>query len=416
MAADAAPAACNRTDRLGSGPAGGYTPADLAAAYGYDTDATPPTPQVIGIVDWYDDPKAWGNLNAFDKCYGLPTETSQSFRKVSETESALELPKADADSAVEITLDIQSVRAVCHACPIVLVEASGPMDNDLAKARTKETVWNEDGIDDAAGLSKRGGALGATGGGCSNRFAAQKWQSDYANYAKSNCKGHRLAADVSAIADPATGLDIYDTFKQPGWITVGGTSLASPVTAAMFALAGGSGGAAYPASSLYVNAAQRAASVHDVVATSGTTSGNSFCGGASTAGCAHVVATGTNHKVNNPNALGWGLLDCSFPHKGAKVSKSPTRSRECNTTRGLDGPTGLGTPNSLALFTSTAPDVETTWPTAVPHGDPQTFTSTATEQVAGAQITSYQYNFGDGAAANGPTVRHTFAPGPTRPR
>ena len=73
------------------------------------------------------------------------------------------------------------------------------------------------------------------------------------------CGTHRLVADVSADADYLTGFDIYDTFNcgsacsppVPGWLTIGGTSLSSPLIAAMYGLAGGSHGVAYPALTLY---------------------------------------------------------------------------------------------------------------------------------------------------------------------
>jgi hypothetical protein len=59
--------------------------------------------------------------------------------------------------------------------------------------------------------------------------------------------GGRAYSDVSADADPATGLDIYDSRPSPygcgsNWCQVGGTSLATPLTAAFEALTGTSGG------------------------------------------------------------------------------------------------------------------------------------------------------------------------------
>jgi subtilase family serine protease len=48
----------------------------------------------------------------------------------------------------------------------------------------------------------------------------------------------RATADVSADADPASGLAVYDTTGESGWLQVGGTSLASPLIAATYALAG----------------------------------------------------------------------------------------------------------------------------------------------------------------------------------
>ena len=50
----------------------------------------------------------------------------------------------------------------------------------------------------------------------------------------------RAVADVSAVADPATGVSVYDStsYQEPsGWLTFGGTSVAAPVIAGVFALA-----------------------------------------------------------------------------------------------------------------------------------------------------------------------------------
>ena len=47
----------------------------------------------------------------------------------------------------------------------------------------------------------------------------------------------RAYADLSADADPATGLSFYDSEKG-GWGVIGGTSLAAPLIAAYYAIAG----------------------------------------------------------------------------------------------------------------------------------------------------------------------------------
>ena len=46
----------------------------------------------------------------------------------------------------------------------------------------------------------------------------------------------RTVADLSAVADPKTGLAVYDTFGYDGWLQVGGTSLATPVISAAYAM------------------------------------------------------------------------------------------------------------------------------------------------------------------------------------
>ncbi len=99
-----------------------------------------------------------------------------------------------------------------------------------------ETVWN-------------GGILGGAGGGGLSQFWKQpSWQTgpgvqnQYSN-------GMRETPDVSLDADPATGYPVYCTAGSnctgsggitggsSGWLTVGGTSAAAPMWAAMIALA-----------------------------------------------------------------------------------------------------------------------------------------------------------------------------------
>ena len=70
------------------------------------------------------------------------------------------------------------------------------------------------------------------GSGCSAWIAKPKWQKD------PNCQ-MRTTADVSAVADPDTGLAVYDTYglgPDNGWIVVGGTSASAPFWAGLLAL------------------------------------------------------------------------------------------------------------------------------------------------------------------------------------
>ena len=115
-----------------SGPVGGYTPADLASAYGINPAAA--TTQTVAIVDAYDDPYALRELNAFNAHYGLPAESATSFRKVNQKGATAPLPAADPGWAGEIALDIETVRGVCHRCKILLVEGTTPTSNNLATA------------------------------------------------------------------------------------------------------------------------------------------------------------------------------------------------------------------------------------------------------------------------------------------
>ena len=81
------------------------------------------TRQTVAIVDWHDDPTVRPDLNHFDRHYGLPAETSTSFRVVNQNGKAAPLPAADRDASVEIASTSRRCAAVCHKCRIILVEA-----------------------------------------------------------------------------------------------------------------------------------------------------------------------------------------------------------------------------------------------------------------------------------------------------
>jgi hypothetical protein len=285
--------------------------------------------------------------------------------------------------------------------------------------RKSETVWNENGIDNKTGQAN--GAEGATGGGCSNLYPAKSWQSHVANYSTAGCGPGRLAADVSAIADPEHGFDVFDSYahgtnSHRGWLTIGGTSLSSPITAALFALAGGSGGSAWPAASLYINSTLHPTSVYDVLGksngrTNATRGGSAFCGGDATTGCMNRVLAISGGDTNNPNALFGSPLDCSYPLDGASVTSPPPLSRECTAVAGYDGPSGLGAPRGLGLFHHTSPSAHISHPAVVKHHLSTSFVARVTESVPGAHPTTYAWKWGDGNSSRttSATIPHTFS-------
>jgi subtilase family serine protease len=92
-----------------------------------------------------------------------------------------------------------------------------------SNTRSSETAWS------------------GSGSGCSAYEPKPSWQKD------TGCS-RRTVADVAADADPATGASVYDTTKyqgQSGWFRVGGTSLAAPLVAGVYALAGNGGSVTY---------------------------------------------------------------------------------------------------------------------------------------------------------------------------
>ncbi|HEY1708540.1 MAG TPA: S53 family peptidase [Rhizomicrobium sp.] len=196
--------------------------------------------------------------------------------------------------------------------------------------RQNETVWNDNGIQDYF-EQITGDRLGAGGGGCSLIFTAQPWQTSVPGWSQTGCGTMRLSADVAAVGDYLTGFDVYDTYAcasgclSPGWHTIGGTSLAAPLIASLYALAGGAQGVDYPASILYTNRK----SAYDV-----TMGGDGWCDGKGAAAC------------GNPNSIGYGIVDCDYTSAGAvNVGNGACSARE-----GYDGPTGVGTPSGLSMF------------------------------------------------------------------
>jgi len=175
---------------------------------------------------------------------------------------------------------------------------------------------------------------GGSGGGCSVSFPAPAWQREVSDWSAVGCgtgsESKRAANDVAADADPYTGVAVYDSVpylapgepprygRPPGWTPLGGTSVASPIVASMFALAGGSHGVAYPAQTLYSHLGSGL--VHDIVE-----GGNGECEGFYENGCSGSMVP-------------LSLFDCG---KGALI---------CNASAGYDGPSGVGTPDGVGAL------------------------------------------------------------------
>jgi subtilase family serine protease len=334
-----------------SNPGGGYTPCNLISAYALPS-ASAGAGQTVAIVDAYDDPNAESDLNTYRAQWGLSpcTTANGCFRKVNQS-GGTSYPAANGGWAQEISLDLDMVSAICPNCHILLVESNSAFMSDLGSAVNEAAAlganvisnsygggdsssdssydasyFNHPGVVITASTGDSGygvqypaasqyvTAVGGTslttasnsrgwsetawngaGSGCSSYETQPSWQSAVSNIT-ANCAG-RAVADVSAVADPNTGVDVYDSYAYQGlsgWLVFGGTSVSAPIVGSVYALAGNAGSVtfgSYPYS--------HTSALNDV-----TSGSNGACGGTDL----------------------------------------------CTAGAGWDGPTGLGTPNGVGAF------------------------------------------------------------------
>ncbi|MFE3263666.1 carboxypeptidase regulatory-like domain-containing protein [Streptomyces sp. NPDC059215] len=304
-------------------------------------------------MDAYDNPNVEADLAVYRSQYGLPpcTTANGCFAKVDQR-GGTDYPQSSDAWAGEIALDVQMVSATAPQAHILLVETNGDGISDLAagvdeavalgakyvsnsygRSGDFETDLDEWGssydhpgvaIVAASGDNQYGVAFPSTlstvtsvggtnlvpdpasprqwsetvwerdgygpGSGCATHQPKPAFQHD------TGCTG-RSVADVSAVAD---NVAVYSTFGATGngWQRYGGTSVATPVIAAVYALAGTPKPGTYPNSYPYAAAKQ---DLNDI-----TSGSNGTC---------------------DPTYL-------------------------CTATTGYDGPTGVGTPAGLAAFRS----------------------------------------------------------------
>lgn len=332
----------------------GYAPSDLWSAYAINPTTLPG--QTIAIVVKGDSPTVAQDLNYYRSFWGLPPCTSATacFTKISSCQGS---SCVAGDWPLEIAVDTQMVSAMCPFCKIVLVEAPPTgMTADMAaaevtatqRARFVSNSWdnlipgetgdvqqydhdfNVPGVLIAfasgdSGYEKDGTnipvfwpqilpsvvSVGGTslqtisprfekawtlaGSACSTIYLQPSFQRRL-NTGCISLTPMRTTADVSAVADPNTGVAIYYSYNNnKPWKVLGGTSISTPIITAIFALANDTSGNTH----LYQNSRY----LYD-------------------------VTTGNNGGGYNG--------DCGTPL--------------CDAGSGWDGPTGLGTPNGLGAF------------------------------------------------------------------
>lgn len=336
----------------------GIGPAQIQSAY--RVAGRTASGRIVAIVDAYDDPKAESDLGAYRRAYGLPPCTSANgcFLKLNQYGGRSPLPAADYGWAEETSLDLDAVSAACPDCHLLLVEANAPdlaplmAAVDTAVRHGAAVVSNSyGGKEDSSILAsdkhfdRPGIAMTAASGDegygaewpASSRYVTavggttlraatnrRRWSETVWRYSGSGCSRYepkprwqhdascprRTVVDTAAVADPATGLGVYDTFNScalallcdalissgaakglNGWAQIGGTSLSTPIVAAMYALAGNREGPLY----------------------------------------AYLHRTSFNDVLSGTN----GSCHASYL---------------CTAKRGYDGPSGLGTPAGIGGF------------------------------------------------------------------
>lgn len=321
-----------------------YGPATIAItdAGGYETGAS-------GLES---------DLAAYNQKFGIPpcTVASGCLTLMNQTGGST-MPAPVSGWSGEIILDIEAAHAICQTCKIVFIGANDAGDaldvahnfattlkpivvsdswsggTDISTAGNSKYKHNgvaqlvadgDNGIETALNtpvdfpevtavsgttlkLNTDGTRASETlwtgsGAGCSPSLKAPAWQTSLSNWNTAGCGTQRAYGDITAVADPKTGAAIY---YSGAWTIYGGTSLAAPVLAGMFALANGSPQTGIPSTTLvtqmlYTNYTYNPALFYDI------TSGTDCTNGVTT----HCTA-GTGYDV--PSGLGVPTLAALRP-------------------------------------------------------------------------------------------------------
>ncbi|HET9626144.1 MAG TPA: S8 family serine peptidase [Kofleriaceae bacterium] len=347
----------------------GLGPADLQSAY--KLTAAPSPTVTIAIVDAFNYPNVESDLAQYRSAFGLPpcTKANGCLKVVNQDGATSPLPgnsPAGDDWTVAAALDLDMASAICPSCHLLFVEAQDDQGNGLfigqnAAAAAGAVVVSDSWGGPSGGLASdqsfdsqffthtsnictfvaTGDAgfntspdypstshlvVGVGGTHLVKSTAARGWTETTWSGAGSSCGNEtkpafqtaavpsttcarRAASDVSAVADPNTGLAVFNA-GAGGFIVVGGTSAASPIVAAIYARLGLS--------------------------------------------C-------PNHDASYVYAHPCELFDITSGSNGTCTGSL------CHTGVGWDGPTGLGTPNGAVFGKNTTCTGGTGNPPACSH-------------------------------------------------
>ncbi len=274
---------------------------------------TPTTfgPKTVAVILAFHSPTIEADLAVYSQTFGLPpcTKANGCLTIVNQNGQTSPLPSGrDSTWAVEAAMDVQIAHAICQTCKILLVEAEDNYFTNLGAATSRaaqmgatvisnsygnyeypsyaqyESFYDHPGIAVTASSGDWGYGtifpashskvigVGGTelslfpdntyasektwngaGSGCSATRLAGTYQTSLPNWSAVGCGTKKSVSDVSAVASPYTGAAVYDSgngFGRSGWKIIGGTSLSSPLYAAVIALQGGipsgTDGSAFP--------------------------------------------------------------------------------------------------------------------------------------------------------------------------
>ena len=315
----------------------GYGPSSLRSAY--NVTATGSSATTIAIVDAYGYANAEADLAVYRAQFGLPSCTTANgcFKKVNQSGSSSSYPPNNTGWAQEQALDLDMASAMCPNCKILLVQATSATYGNLATAvntaanlgakvisnsygggEVGSTAYNSAYTHTGVAITASTGDSGygaqfpavspgviavggttltpaansrgwsettwsGTGSGCSSVYAKPAWQHD-------GLCTKRMEADISAVADPNTGVAVYGpsgSRSTSSWLVFGGTSVAAPLIGGIYGALGI--GAANGAIKIWPVPPATASGLHDVTSgKNGSCGGTYFC----TAGSGYDGPTG----------------------------------------------------------------------------------------------------------------------------
>lgn len=324
----------------------GYGPTDLQSAYSLGNASAAFTSKTIAIVDAYGYPNAGSDLAHYRAQYRLPPcGTSNGCLTIVNQNGGTSLPRSNTGWDQEQALDLDMASAICPHCNILLVEANSNSFSNLVAAvdyaasapgvvaisnsygsseysseTSDQSHYNNPVLNKNIAVTVSSGdngygvqfpaaaefvtAVGGTtlrssgetawsgaGSGCSAYITKPAYPNQTSWQTDTGCS-RRTVADVAAVADPNTGVAVYGPGfgNRSQWMVFGGTSVAAPLIAGVYAVSS----SVVPLSTTYSSSG-----LNDI-----TSGSNGTCGG----------------------------------------------SYLCTAGPGYDGPTGVGTPKGTTAF------------------------------------------------------------------